>query len=887
MIRCKHCEETFETLKVYTQHMYLHTTASVLKCGFDACEWSGTKFSSFRAHISYCHRSSLGQKKLLVESDTSWQQCTFEKCRLRFACKKDFLSHFYNHFDDEFEAHIFCPFLDCHKSFRRKTSFQVHVHREHRCSSASESFAGSSGDVGSNEAPNKVELGGLDVPCSSATKNEMQYASFSSETVSEVVGPLSDRVVFEDADSMLLAATAKLYLSLQTSHFVAATTVQKIVECVSALHSQSMAAIREKLSENLKAAGVTDENVTDVIQNVFESDFFQKIHNPDTGIMGTTFKRKKYFQQAFGFVAPLCMVLGRNAKGRQSQFHYVPIEHSISQLLADKCILQVLYSPRYHLAGASYADNTGRVFQDFRDCDFMAGNPVFSDDDSLNLLIYHDEFELVNPLGSGNGIHKILAFYYTLENVKPEFRSGCDHMQLLLVARSKDVKYFGIEKILHPLYSELKSLETKRIAVFGKNFRVNLLALVADSLGHHMLAGLPQNFSSGEVCKYCHATIHEIRNGNVNFRSYPCRTAMELHDGCILNKLSSFSTAFQLLPCVAHDLLEGVVASDLQLCLRHLICNKKWCTETCLQAALSKLKLLSPESNEPPIINLQAKKVPGKAVQLWQLIRFLPCILPVQDEEDPVWQMVMDLTDILHILLSPKISLGQVHVLEGLLTDYIDSRLHLFPQIPLKPKHHYLTHYSQFIASFGPPIRYWTLRFESKHCYFKNTSRSSQNFLNITSTLSERHQMHQTNLGTETRFKTDVEVLQSAHANEDESLTYFVRRYYGVVKATAIQRHGIVYREGMIVVLERNDSMTLVVGCIALLLVDNDSHVTLVVQREHAERQPTGLYLLKPELSGYSSVALNHLACYTPLNVYLHQSRRCIFLKHAILDTFV
>lgn len=44
---------------------------------------------------------------------------------------------------------------------------------------------------------------------------------------------------------------------------------------------------------------------------------------------------------------------------------------------------------------------------------------------------------------------------------------------------------------------------------------------------------------------------------------------------------------------------------------------------------------------------------------------------------------------------------------------------------------------------FGPLIRLWTLRFESKHTYFKQRSRKLHNFKNICLTLSERHQLFQ------------------------------------------------------------------------------------------------------------------------------------------------
>ena len=42
---------------------------------------------------------------------------------------------------------------------------------------------------------------------------------------------------------------------------------------------------------------------------------------------------------------------------------------------------------------------------------------------------------------------------------------------------------------------------------------------------------------------------------------------------------------------------------------------------------------------------------------------------------------------------------------------------------------------------FGPPMSYWTARFESKHRNAKSTALSSKNVVNITKTISERQQM--------------------------------------------------------------------------------------------------------------------------------------------------
>ena len=38
----------------------------------------------------------------------------------------------------------------------------------------------------------------------------------------------------------------------------------------------------------------------------------------------------------------------------------------------------------------------------------------------------------------------------------------------------------------------------------------------------------------------------------------------------------------------------------------------------------------------------------------------------------------------------------------------------LFSPVGMTPKFPYLIHYPRIISSFGPPVRYWTMRFEAK-----------------------------------------------------------------------------------------------------------------------------------------------------------------------------
>lgn len=106
-----------------------------------------------------------------------------------------------------------------------------------------------------------------------------------------------------------------------------------------------------------------------------------------------------------------------------------------------------------------------------------------------------------------------------------------------------------------------------------------------------------------------------------------------------------------------------------------------------------------------------------------------------------MWQLLLQLKDIVDEICAQKISVSQVAYLDIMIQEYLELRKSLFPETPLKPKHHFMCHYPALILKFDPLIRLWTMRFES-NTSSKRCARHLKNFKNICLTLSE-HQMYQ------------------------------------------------------------------------------------------------------------------------------------------------
>ena len=103
-------------------------------------------------------------------------------------------------------------------------------------------------------------------------------------------------------------------------------------------------------------------------------------------------------------------------------------------------------------------------------------------------------------------------------------------------------------------------------------------------------------------------------------------------------------------------------------------------------------------------------------------------------------QFYLSLRNILDIILSPTVQCGETKFLACLISEYLEMRHILFPEITAKNKHHHLIHYPRLIEEVGPMSSYSCMRFESKHQRYKRLMHIGGNFKNVPKTVSTSHQ---------------------------------------------------------------------------------------------------------------------------------------------------
>ena len=476
-----------------------------------------------------------------------------------------------------------------------------------------------------------------------------------------------------------------------------------------------------------------------------------------------------YVKKSFKYVAYKKFCLGiryvRKKKGakrviseQNESFIYIPILESLQQLLGNKKIASIiLRRPKCCEKGVLYDICDGSIFQNDN---YFKEHP-----DALVIILYHDELEICNPLGSKAGIHKVDMFYYTLANFGPKYRSKLAAVRLLAIVNAKYVKKYGIERIIEPIIKDINILHGGSIMtvngiekiVFGK-----VLVCAGDTLGQHLWDGYKEGVGfSIHKCRNCYCLFlkmqqefleeafvlrtqarynkecEEIENAPTDaVRSDLC-TTYDINKRSALCDLPDFDVTRQLPQDVMHTLLEGTVQYEVRLVLLHFIQTSELTLQQINGAINNHNYGYSEQSDKPGPIRQsvfqteEGYKVKYSASQTRLFLRILPFILgSMIDFDSEYYVFLVEVIQIVNIVFAPVIKDEIVTFLRELIAKHLAKFKELFPDKNIIPKQHYLLHIPGMIRLLVPMTRTLCFTFESAHTYFKELGRK-QNLKNL------------------------------------------------------------------------------------------------------------------------------------------------------------
>jgi hypothetical protein len=163
--------------------------------------------------------------------------------------------------------------------------------------------------------------------------------------------------------------------------------------------------------------------------------------------LATDWKRKQHYRQKLNFVEPKSVRYVMDDPTSAETFEYVSLIDTLKLLLKNNEIMQqVLHPP---------ADKP-QIISNFSDGSLFKNHPVYqAHNTALQIILYSDEFEVVNPLGPHATKHKILAFYFTIDNLSSNYKSHKDVIQLLALCNSNHIKKHGLKAVADVIFAML------------------------------------------------------------------------------------------------------------------------------------------------------------------------------------------------------------------------------------------------------------------------------------------------------------------------------------------------------------------------------------------------------------------------------------------------
>lgn len=377
---------------------------------------------------------------------------------------------------------------------------------------------------------------------------------------------------------------------------------------------------------------------------------------------------------------------------------------------------------------------------------------------TLPLIIYFDDFEVNNPLGSRKCKNKLGAVYCSIPCLPPEYASKLENIFLVQLHKYEDHKLLGNKKIFNKVVNEVRELVSNGIVINKNNQEkkvfLKLCYIVGDNLGLNTILGFIKNFNQSYCCRICVATKEQmhymtVENSNIlrtvdTYLEHASKHSYGVTEKCIFNDIPGYHVISNASVDPMHDIFEGICRYDMAKILNSLIYKEKFFTLEILNKRISTVSS-SCDKNVTPILKREAIKKPNlilTASEMHYLVDNLVIFIgDLVSVENPTWKLYLMLRQIANIVLFDFISDEIINFFSSTVSQYLKLYLKLF-DCKLRVKHHNLLHYGQLMHKFGPLKYMSSIRFEGKHKMFKTNNKVVTSRKNASYTFALKHQLY-------------------------------------------------------------------------------------------------------------------------------------------------
>lgn len=415
--------------KHYIEHLKkVHSRLKKMICNFrNDCTMQFSSWSLLVDHVKTVHTRNKNnsvfardfehaygeQVRNIIDSVNVSCKCSIVSCGGRqFSNIRQLLTHLNT---DHFDESRTCIFEDCSHKFSAKSESRKHFRTKHLLMKKIK--LKTNHIVVNKEAP-AISESDIDSICLDTDSNEaLECSSIDDSNLFD-----KNETVTEDSEYDSLMAYSDFLNRMYCDKFVPSSTIHNIAEefCAQSVRSKEMCSkkLRSEL-QNIPDLG-TDQ-IEKIIDNTMMEDNFLKAQRE----LDSEFKLHRFIKENFKYCSPKEVVLNKEeieVGCPKECFHYVPIDEALKLLLEDKGLHELVEKERCILG-----EKATHVVSDVKDGEVYKNVPFFKENpEAYCALFYSDALEVVNPLASARGKHKVVQIFWTLGDIPKHQRSQID-----------------------------------------------------------------------------------------------------------------------------------------------------------------------------------------------------------------------------------------------------------------------------------------------------------------------------------------------------------------------------------------------------------------------------------------------------------------------------
>jgi len=648
------------------------------------------------------------------------------KCNICFFGAKSFevfRNHYVRTHQNDPNFNVACQIESCGYTTKKWNNFKVHVSRRHKI----------------------IESATDTITCNDDGNDYLDAHYNESEPFSDI-----------SYTNSIFAA------SLQAKHNIPESAIDSIMTSAAVLVENHVHTVLGRVKRKLMSDGHDPEFLKDLSTD-------HQLHS-----FTSAPKRLKRFEHDLGYIKPSEVVLGQfyhtiagHVTTRSRIGYYIPLKESLHNLLSMPEVWEQVNSSHH---------TSDRFMRDICDGDYVRFHQLFGRNaQAMQLLLNTDDLEVVNPIGTHIKKHKVTVFYYSLGNIRPEYRSRLSAIQLVAIAKTKDLRATnGENHLLNDFITTANKLSNGGVefTLHGSIERIEgaVVLMCADTLAAHWIGKFKEGVSFAEkFCRTCELSRNDMaacvfdvptQHRDIVQHRLRCKDLESLSKGarsywskmwgingssCLLH-LSDFSFTSCLVHDPMHVLLEGVVPHDLRQMLSCLIGKEKLFSLEFVNSAIHGFKYSYLHSvNKPEKIEHNQIFRDGALKQtsaaMLTLLHILPLVVGHRvPRGNRMWLNFMRLFQIVLLCTTPYCSRETASLLRILIALYLQEFKVIHPNASFLPKMHYMVHFPQQMLHLGPLRHHWCMRYEGKNGFFK--LKKYKNFKNLPLTMAKHHQLY-------------------------------------------------------------------------------------------------------------------------------------------------